>query len=141
MTHQLCAKTTQLGRNDDCDFVLVAHGVSRQHAQVVERDEETFVLEDLDSTNGTYVNGSRVANPHVLKDQDRIRIGQFLIRFEDGTSDIQPGPPKKRTRAKSEDTDPELSDIRETARGDLLSREGMRRVNERRPDLPPGARM
>jgi hypothetical protein len=48
-----------LGRSPDCSVQLPLPNVSRQHAQVVFRNDE-YYLEDLDSTNGSYVNGIRV---------------------------------------------------------------------------------
>jgi serine/threonine protein kinase len=54
--------------------------VSRRHARVVKRDGE-FVLEDLGSANGTYLNDIQVTDPRALQTGDLIRLGPFEIRF------------------------------------------------------------
>ena len=58
--------------------------ISRMHAQII-REGEHFRIRDLDSKNGTYVNGTRVnSDGHVLKRGDRIELaeGQVLLRFQ-----------------------------------------------------------
>jgi DNA-binding response OmpR family regulator len=66
-----------IGRSEDCDVVLVERQVSRHHAQIRRLDSAaslTYVLEDLGSRNGTYVNGRQVTEPHILHDGDEIQI-------------------------------------------------------------------
>jgi DNA-binding response OmpR family regulator len=66
-----------IGRSEDCDIVLVERQVSRHHAQIRRLDSAaslTYVLEDLGSSNGTYVNGREVTEPHILQDGDEIQI-------------------------------------------------------------------
>ena len=66
-----------IGRGEDCDVVLVERQVSRHHAQIRRLDSAaslTYVLEDLGSRNGTYVNGREVIGPYVLQDGDEIQI-------------------------------------------------------------------
>jgi pSer/pThr/pTyr-binding forkhead associated (FHA) protein len=55
-------------------------GVSRRHAKLTRKGTEIFI-EDLGSVNGTLLNGKRLTPylPHVLNDQDEIRVGQLLI--------------------------------------------------------------
>lgn len=62
-----------IGRSEDCDVVLVERQVSRHHAQIRRLDSQ-YVLEDLGSRNGTYVNGREVTEPHILQDGDEIQI-------------------------------------------------------------------
>jgi DNA-binding response OmpR family regulator len=62
-----------IGRSEDCDVVLVERQVSRHHAQIRRLDSQ-YVLEDLESRNGTYVNGREVTEPYVLQDGDEIQI-------------------------------------------------------------------
>ncbi|CAA9468000.1 MAG: hypothetical protein AVDCRST_MAG65-487, partial [uncultured Solirubrobacteraceae bacterium] len=57
--------------------------VSRRHARVRIRDDGRVVLEDLDSTNGTWVNGQRLGAPRELDPGDVIRIGRTSLRFAD----------------------------------------------------------
>jgi pSer/pThr/pTyr-binding forkhead associated (FHA) protein len=77
-----------LGRSAECSLQLPAAGASRRHASVALRDGHV-VLRDLGSTNGTFLNGERVAGEATLASGDRIRIGGFEIIYccvEDGTA-------------------------------------------------------
>ena len=56
--------------------------VSRRHARVLRRPDGAFVLEDLDSTNGTYLNGWKIPAPQVLGSGDRILVGQTVFEVE-----------------------------------------------------------
>lgn len=69
-----------LGRHPDCDIVLDAGAVSRQHAQILSVNADYFV-EDLKSRNGTYVNGQQIQDRHRLADNDRIKICDLLFTF------------------------------------------------------------
>jgi DNA-binding SARP family transcriptional activator len=68
-----------LGRQDDCDLVLDDNEVSRRHAQVV-TTADGYELVDLDSTNGTFLDGRRVTGRAPLVDGARIEIGSSSIR-------------------------------------------------------------
>lgn len=69
---------TTIGRSNDCDVVLPKRQVSRYHAQI-ERDDGGYVLRDLNSKNGTYVNGEKVeGEPYRLKDGDEIQIALYV---------------------------------------------------------------
>ncbi len=70
---------TTFGRRN-ADVTLDDPDVSRQHA-VIERYDEKFLLKDLESTNGTYLNGQRVTIDF-LKDGDVIRMGKTVVRFQ-----------------------------------------------------------
>jgi hypothetical protein len=72
---------TNLGRTPDNHIRIASPGASRKHA-VIEGCPTGFTLRDLQSQNGTYVNGVRIAKPHELVDGDRIRIGhaEFMFR-------------------------------------------------------------
>ena len=69
-----------LGRHPSCDIVLEIGAVSRQHARIV-RTGSGFFLEDLNSRNGTYLNGQRVHGRQPLKDGDQIRICDLVFAF------------------------------------------------------------
>ena len=75
----LTADDCKIGRTESCDLQLLINHVSRVHAQVICRDE-TFILEDLASTNGIFVNGIQVSRC-ILKDGDIIEIGEAKIRY------------------------------------------------------------
>ncbi|HEX3369764.1 MAG TPA: FhaA domain-containing protein [Candidatus Cybelea sp.] len=72
--------TTRVGRGDENEIVLLDPGVSRAHA-VFEFDAGEPLVRDLDSTNGTYVNGRRV-RVESLQDGDELRFGNTRMRFE-----------------------------------------------------------
>lgn len=57
-------------------------GVSRRHA-IIRRGEDTLILEDLGSTNGTHLNGQRLSpdQPRVLRDGDEIRMGRLVFHI------------------------------------------------------------
>lgn len=69
-----------IGRTPDCGVHLPEEGVSRRHAQLEWRGSEVWVV-DLQSTNGTFVNGERVSERQ-LRDGDRVQVGRAtLLRF------------------------------------------------------------
>ena len=76
---QIGEGVTVIGRGQECDVQLAVENVSRMHARIKYRDEE-YYLEDLDSTNGTYVNSIRVVGC-VLRNNDLIEIGGVKIIF------------------------------------------------------------
>ena len=70
---------TSLGRGPANDVVLPDESVSGQHCRI-RPETGRFVLHDLESTNGTFVNGRRVGR-HPLAEGDVIRIGETSIEF------------------------------------------------------------
>jgi FHA domain/Transcriptional regulatory protein, C terminal len=74
-----------LGRDRECDVVLDYDYVSRRHARV-ERIGEEYAVVDWESTNGTFVNGQRVAGRQPLAPGDHIDIGDITITFFDAAS-------------------------------------------------------
>jgi len=79
-----------IGRLPDNAVVLDDAGVSGHHACII-RDGEHFVVEDLQSTNGTFVNDRRVAR-HALQHGDAIRIGKHRLTFDEQTLDLADAP-------------------------------------------------
>jgi pSer/pThr/pTyr-binding forkhead associated (FHA) protein len=73
-----------IGRSSELDMVLVEDMVSRKHAKIT-TDDKAVTIQDLGSTNGTFVNGEKVRKVE-LKDGDRILIGTSIIKlvFVDG---------------------------------------------------------
>ena len=82
---QLTKERTTLGRRPDCDVVMENMAVSGRHACLVLEDQHVSI-EDLGSTNGTYVNGSAVKR-QTLQDGDVVEIGTFKIKFLAGSGD------------------------------------------------------
>ncbi len=84
MSYEITAEETLIGRNPTTDITLLDEGISREHALIVyDPDEGTYTIEDLQSTNGTKVNGKRIRSSR-LADGDDLQIGhthfQFLLR-------------------------------------------------------------
>jgi len=84
---ELGDKDLFIGRLPECDVQLVSNMVSRKHARVY-RQGSDYLIEDLGSGNGTFVNGQKLAGPHHLKSNDRLKFGPVLVRFE---NDSAPG--------------------------------------------------
>jgi diguanylate cyclase (GGDEF)-like protein len=77
--YPLTDKEVVLGRDNDCTVPLDDAALSRRHARIEPR-EEGYVVVDLDSTNGTFVNQFRVRT-RPLNDGDYLRCGRHLFRF------------------------------------------------------------
>ncbi len=79
-TFSLPARKTVIGRDTDCDIVIPDVGVSRRHASIMPVPGG-YLLTD-ESSNGTLVNGSRVAGTRILDNGDVLRLHDEEIRFE-----------------------------------------------------------
>lgn len=79
---ELSQKDCIIGRGDECDFILNGKEVSRQHARI-KFEKDNYIIEDLNSTNSTFVNGHKI-NSRTLTHGDEIIIGGFTIIFDDG---------------------------------------------------------
>lgn len=73
-----------IGRVAGNDIVLPKGNVSKRHSRIVFKDGK-FIIVDLKSTNGTYVNGRKITAPLVIKGADKIYIGDFIMNIEEGT--------------------------------------------------------
>ncbi|MFN2284469.1 MAG: FHA domain-containing protein [Anaerolineae bacterium] len=80
--HLLDGDTTTIGRALENDIVITSKRVSREHA-CLRRDGWRVILEDLGSTNGTFLNDERVLEPIALHDGDCIKIGDVALAFHD----------------------------------------------------------
>lgn len=80
--HLLTGETITIGRALENDIVITSKRVSREHARV-RREGWRVILEDLGSTNGTFLNDERVLAPQELHDADRIKIGDVILIFHD----------------------------------------------------------
>lgn len=77
--HVIASEETLIGRSMHSDIKLTDTGISREHATITWEGEQ-YLLEDLQSTNGTKVNEKRVRSVE-LQSNDRIHIGRTLITF------------------------------------------------------------
>lgn len=88
----LSLKSTRIGKKEDNDVVLLDNTVSRHHI-AIEMTSDSFLLRDLESTNGTYINGLKVKEAY-LSPGDVIKIGNSEIEFVafDEKVRIEPSP-------------------------------------------------
>ena len=70
-----------IGRHPDCDVCLKSNTVSRYHSRIIVNQDEQYLLEDLGSGNGTFVNDILVKDSFVLSSGDQISVGPFLLEF------------------------------------------------------------
>jgi pilus assembly protein CpaF len=70
-----------VGRVQGNDLMLPKGNVSKHHARLLFRDGR-FIVTDLKSTNGTYVNGRKIAQATIVREGDKIYIGDFVLRLE-----------------------------------------------------------
>ncbi len=70
-----------LGRATRADFIVDASLVSRLHCRLTVRTDGGLEIQDLDSTNGTYVNGRKIDRAD-LKDGDEVGIGRVKMKVE-----------------------------------------------------------
>lgn len=109
---QICV----LGRGPGCGLQIPSREASRNHAEV-RFEEGRFVLRDLGSTNGTFLNGERVEGVRPLRPGDRIEIGGFGVTFcevEPGLDAERPAPervPSAANDAESEGLRGDLAEI------------------------------
>jgi hypothetical protein len=89
-------KEVVIGRSGDLDMVLVEDMVSRRHARIT-RDGHKLVIEDLGSTNGTFVNGEKIQRT-ALKEGDRVLIGTSILKIV-----MTDGSPPVAVQTRSED--------------------------------------
>jgi hypothetical protein len=80
--HLLSDEITTIGRALENDIVITSKRVSRGHARV-RREGWRAILEDMGSTNGTFVNDERVLAPVELHDGDRVSIGDVTLIYHD----------------------------------------------------------
>ena len=120
----------RLGRAQDCDVVISASGISRRHAQILFQSG-MLVLEDLQSSNGTYVNAEQIQAPLMLAPGDVIDIGGTFLRVEaDPGVWTQPrktkwGKPQKRRAPRKPAPNPNGVNLSDTKDGDFLAVRGI----------------
>ena len=79
--HKLALGGNVIGRAPTAELRIVDDGISREHARV-RHDGDALFVEDLDSRNGTFLNGERIAAAARLKEGDKIQVGRTtVLRF------------------------------------------------------------
>src|SRR5207244_3458608 len=83
-THELKVDKTTIGRVEDNTFQIAEPSVSSHHCEILLRGSDV-VVRDLNSTNGTYVNGEKITES-VIKPGQTLRLGQIEMRLETESS-------------------------------------------------------
>jgi DNA-binding winged helix-turn-helix (wHTH) protein len=84
-----------LGRGEECDIVLAERQISRQHIRIY-KERDVYHIQDLDSKNGTWVNGQQLKGTRELQDGDEVHVALAVrIRFigSGATSPLAADPP------------------------------------------------
>ncbi|MCY1014707.1 ATPase, T2SS/T4P/T4SS family [Pyxidicoccus sp. MSG2] len=87
-----------IGRLPGNDIILAKGNVSKYHSRIVAKDGK-FIIVDMKSTNGTFVNGKKIAAPQVLKPTDQVSIGDYILNVEA----LEEGPAMTRAGAPEEE--------------------------------------
>jgi pSer/pThr/pTyr-binding forkhead associated (FHA) protein len=74
-------KAATIGRDESCEIVITDSLISKKHCRISISNEGHYFIEDLDSTNSTYLNGKLLKKPIQLTYGDRIIIGDTILRF------------------------------------------------------------
>jgi predicted component of type VI protein secretion system len=120
--HELNAERITIGRLEDNSFPLTEPSVSSHHCEIITKGE-TVTVRDLNSTNGTFINGEKVTEA-VLKPGQTLRLGQIEMRLESDKPGASapapaPAPAPSSTAASKKTTDPSLSMTRGVSLNDL----------------------
>jgi hypothetical protein len=81
-SYPLAENAITLGRQSDCSIILYDPTVSRRHARI-QRGARGYVIHDLNSSSGTFVNGRRIASPHRLARGDVVQLGKSELVVEE----------------------------------------------------------
>ncbi len=80
-TVEVTGSVFTIGRHPDCNLVLTDQEASSHHATIESEADNKFVLRDLKSTNGTFVDGRKVEDSVPVTGSERVRIGQSILRL------------------------------------------------------------
>jgi pSer/pThr/pTyr-binding forkhead associated (FHA) protein len=90
-TFELVVERTTVGRVEDNTFQIADSSVSSHHAEILLRGSD-IVIKDLNSTNGSFINGEKISET-VLKPGQTLRFGQVELKIDDGKPVSAPPPP------------------------------------------------
>ncbi len=93
-TFHTSGDNTLIGRSPGCQIQIEDPAVSKQHARLYTSEGKWFI-EDLNSSNGTYLNSHSIQKPKSLKPNDVIRVGTHSFRFFPGPPESIPTPVKR----------------------------------------------
>jgi pSer/pThr/pTyr-binding forkhead associated (FHA) protein len=96
MSFSITGNQVLLGREEGLDIILQDPESSRRHSRISWQGGQ-YVIEDLGSTNGTFVNGVQITTPQMLNPGDSIGIGQTALVFQmqGGQAPLQSPPPQQ----------------------------------------------
>jgi ABC-type multidrug transport system ATPase subunit len=77
-----------IGRGSEADIILDHPTISRLHAMIEKKGEHGYIIKDLGSTNGTFLNGSRISGTTSFTEQDIIFIGRFKLTLNGSAKDL-----------------------------------------------------
>jgi hypothetical protein len=80
--YDINALVLNIGRGDDMDIVIDNASVSRKQAQIRREADGRWIVEDLGSANGTFLNGRRITGPAPLAQGDEISFGKYSVYFD-----------------------------------------------------------
>jgi pSer/pThr/pTyr-binding forkhead associated (FHA) protein len=89
--HHLSGQVATLGRAMECDIVIASKSISRENTRI-RLDGRHWFVEDLGSTNGTYLNGERIISSMKLRDGDSITVGDMAFSFHDPDTTTRENP-------------------------------------------------
>jgi pSer/pThr/pTyr-binding forkhead associated (FHA) protein len=118
-THELKAEKTTVGRVEDNSFQIAEPSVSSHHCEVMLRGND-ITVKDLNSTNGTFINGEKVSES-ALKPGQILRLGQIEMRLE---TDTPPPTPKKLEQTMVMQRGVSLNELEQGARGGPFDTKG-----------------
>lgn len=89
-SYELKVETTTVGRVEDNALQIAEPSVSSHHCEIIQRGTD-IVVRDLDSTNGSFINGEKITEA-VLKPGQTLKLGQVDLRIDDGSPMPAPAP-------------------------------------------------
>lgn len=72
-------KVVTIGRHYTNDVIINDNNVSRHHVQIIQEDGGSYFIQDMNSLNGTFVNGNKITHPTPLQQTDIVRIGNQIL--------------------------------------------------------------
>jgi pSer/pThr/pTyr-binding forkhead associated (FHA) protein len=97
-SHELKVDKTTIGRVDDNTFPIAEPSVSSHHCEILLRGADV-VVHDLNSTNGTFINGNQITGEAVLKPGQTLKLGQIELKLEIDGAPASAAPPPASTPA------------------------------------------
>ncbi len=86
--YPISSRVSYIGREDVNQVIVPNEAISKKHAKLTFADGK-FYIEDLSSSNGTFLNGTRVHTRTVLRNGDLIRLGAVIMKFEISKNEAQ----------------------------------------------------